>query len=301
MEKYSKDFIQYSGEKVKEETKHLALYFFLHITLYIVLIFFMIFFAWYTFFVTSHKFYAVKGVSMMSTLNGQITEEQLIYETSKAQKISYDGVYVEKNGRFDVFDIVVIEKPDSDSVIKRVMAVEGDWITIAKGQTADGEECFYFYRIAKDQIKEDVTSDQARVYENGQNGYSIYNGSTLWVHKSTTDAYREISVDVGENTISNAYEFNFYLTFLKYYGTEQDRFNYFVSQEGLVYVQVPEGKLFYMGDNRQYSTDSREVGFCDKTYVVGRTEIIVYNYNFVNRLWEVVKFYFKEMETFFAR
>ena len=49
------------------------------------------------------------------------------------------------------------------------------------------------------------------------------------------------------------------------------------------------------------STDSREVGFCDKTYVVGRTEIIVYNYNFVNRLWEVVKFYFKEMETFFAR
>ena len=181
------------------------------------------------------------------------------------------------------------------------MAVEGDWITIAKGQTADGEECFYFYRIAKDQIKEDVTSDQARVYENGQNRYSIYNDSTLWVHKSATDAYREISVDVGENTISNAYEFNFYLTFLKYYGTEQERFNYFVSQEGLVYVQVPEGKLFYMGDNRQYSTDSREVGFCDKTYVVGRTEIIVYNYNFVNRLWEVVKFYFKEMETFFAR
>lgn len=250
---------------------------------------------------TSHKFYAVKGVSMMSTLNGQITEEQLVYETNKAQKISYDGVYIEKNGQFDVFDIVVIEKPDSESVIKRVMAVEGDWITIAKGQTASGEECFYFYRIANDQVKEEVSSEQARVYENGQNGYSIYNDSTLWVHKSATDSYREISVNVGEETITNAYEFNFYLTFLKYYGAEQERYNYFVSQEGLVYVQVPQDKLFYMGDNRQYSTDSREVGFCDSAYVVGRTEIIVYNYNFVNRLWEVVKFYFKEMETFFAR
>lgn len=301
MENFDNDFIQYSGKKVKEETKHLALYFFVHITLYVVLIFFMIFFAWYTAFTTMHKFYAVKGVSMMSTLNSQITQSQLdninidITSANNAQNLSYDGVYIEKNVQTEIFDIVVIEKSDASSVIKRVMAMQGDYITIAKGENENGDECFYFYRIESGADLSNFADESAKVYENGQNGYSIYNSSTLWTHKKSQSS--PVTVTVGENV----YEYNFYNTFLSSYGTQNEKYDFFVSDAGLVYVKVPEDKVFYMGDNRQYSSDSRENGFCDTSDIVGSADIVVYNYNFVSRLWEVVKFYFKEMETFFAR
>ena len=77
--------------------------------------------------------------------------------------------------------------------------------------------------------------------------------------------------------------------------------NVYVSENGLIYVQVPEGKYFCMGDNRGHSDDSRKNGFYDVEYIVGRVEFIVYDHNFGNRLWEVVKYYFGQVEEFFAR
>ena len=41
--------------------------------------------------------------------------------------------------------------------------------------------------------------------------------------------------------------------------------------------------------------------FEDASKIVGRGEIVVKNFNFVNRLWEVIKFYFSEVEKFFAK
>ncbi|ALX48679.1 signal peptidase I [Lentibacillus amyloliquefaciens] len=37
--------------------------------------------------------------------------------------------------------------------------------------------------------------------------------------------------------------------------------------------EVPEGKLFVMGDNRQDSLDSREIGFIDAETLVGKVDI----------------------------
>ena len=292
MSKYNKDFIQYSEEKVKDETKHLALYFTTHIFLYIILIFFLIFFAWYTVFITTHKFYEVRGVSMMPILNNQITEEQLINDTENAQNLAYDAVYVDKITNPEIFDIIVVERPGSSSVIKRLMAREGDYITIAKGESPNGAECFYFYRIPSGVNPEDYSDEQALVKENGENGYQIYNSETLWIHKAKSQI---VTASIGPWE----YEYNFYSTFLARYEIDSD--GYYVSESGLVYVQVPENMVFYMGDNREYSSDCRENGFCNEDYIVGRAEFIVYDYNFANRLWEVIKFYFREMEDFFAR
>ncbi len=280
---------------MKDETKNLTLYFITHITLYIVLLFFVIFFAWYTVFVTTHKFYAVYGPSMMSTLNSQIKPNEI----AVSRKTSYDAVYVDTLTKPKAFDIVVVERPNSDSVIKRLMAVEGDYITIAKGKTESGEECFYFYRIANGENIEEFLDDDAKLVENrGENGYNIYSYQDWFDNREVSV---DISVEVEGQVFTNNYEENFYLTFLDGYGKTDVELDYFVSNSGLIYVKVPEGKVFCMGDNRGHSTDSRENGFFDKNFVVGRAEFIIYNHNFVNRIWEVIKFYFSEVEKFFAR
>lgn len=42
---------------------------------------------------------------------------------------------------------------------------------------------------------------------------------------------------------------------------------------------VPEGTIFVMGDNRPYSSDSREWGFLDKSKVVGRSMVRVFPFS----------------------
>lgn len=290
MSNFDDNFIQYSKDKVKNETKHLALYFTVHITLYIVLLFFLIFFAWYTVFISTHKFYAVAGPSMKYTLNRQIDDND--------SNSSFDAVYVDKISKVRLFDIVVIEKPKANSVIKRLMAFEGDFITVAKGVTDAGEDCFYFYRIPKNSDLESFSDENARLNEvSGDLGYKI-RGYEDWY--KNREATLDINVEINGQNFAHQYELNFFQTFLDGFESNQS-FNYHISADGLVYVQVPEGQVFYMGDNRGHSTDCRERGFADYDFIVGRTEFIVYNYNFGNRLWEVVKFYFNQMEDFFAR
>jgi len=42
---------------------------------------------------------------------------------------------------------------------------------------------------------------------------------------------------------------------------------------------VPEGTIFVMGDNRPYSSDSREWGFLDKRKVVGRSMVRIFPFS----------------------
>lgn len=289
MDKYNEDFIQYSEKKVKNETKHLALYFVVHITLYIVLLFFLIFFVWYTVFISTHRFYAVAGPSMKYTLNRNISDND--------RTTADDAVYVDKISTPNLFDIIVIEEPNEESKIKRLMAVEGDYITVAK----EGDY-FYFYRIPSGADLSTFSDEEAKMIETtGENGYQI-RGYEDWREFRTASSL--IEVEAGGETKSNQYENNFYNIFLRAFvdnDFQSNGFNYHISENGLIYVQVPEGQFFYMGDNRGHSTDARENGFCDWEYIVGRAEFIVYDYNFGNRIWEVIKFYFSEMEKFFAR
>ncbi|MGN1201166.1 MAG: S26 family signal peptidase [Candidatus Caccovivens sp.] len=291
MSKFDGDFIQYSEQKVKNETKNLAVYFILHISLYIVLLFFAIFFVWYTVFVSTHSFYAVQGASMKYTLNSQILDGDT--------ESSYDAVYVNRLDSLRDYDIVVLNREGSSPIIKRLMATEGDYITIAK--VPDGT--YRFFRIKNPTTEElaNISDDEAMLdEESGELGYRI-RGYSNW--KATCFETEDIAVDVGGQTLVNRYEDYFYGTFLSYYGQEGAPYNYYVSANGLIYVQVPQGKVFCMGDNRGFSTDSRAKvnGFFDRTQIAGRTEFIVYNFNFGNRILEVVKFYFSEVEKFFAR
>lgn len=49
-------------------------------------------------------------------------------------------------------------------------------------------------------------------------------------------------------------------------------------QEGVEKI-VPDGSIVVMGDNRPYSSDSREWGFLDKSRVVGRSVVRIFPFN----------------------
>jgi hypothetical protein len=290
MNTFNNDFIQYDKKKGKKETKNLAVYLTTTITLYIFLLFFAIFFTWYTVFISTHKYYKVVGPSMKSTLNATIADTDI--------DKSIDAVYVNTMSKVRVFDMIVAERGEDD-VIKRVLAQEGDFITIAKDVTGNTQN-YYFYRIAAGQNPQEISDADAMLDEStGENGYKI-RGYADWNNNRSPYSH---AIEVGGATLTNSYETIFYNTFLKQFeGKDLATYdNVYVSENGLIYVQVPEGKYFCMGDNRGHSDDSRKNGFYDVEYIVGRVEFIVYDHNFGNRLWEVVKYYFGQVEEFFAR
>lgn len=279
------EFIQDIDKKKKEETKSIALYLTTHITLYIVLIFFLIFFIWYTVFSVTHRYYIVEGASMQPYLNASIAPT----DTSSSQ----DAVYVNLNGKIEVYDVVVIEgvSKTSPSIIKRVVAEEGDFVSIAKSGNS-----FFLFRIdAEDMTLNEnneyttlVSDENALVFENERNtGYEIryddWNGVDERVYNGVH------------------YDYGFYSQFIQGYVNESDAYSYYVSSDNLIYVQVPEGKTFCLGDNRAHSSDSRTYGFISYDNIVGDVEITVYNYSFVNRVFEVIKYYYYQVEEFFAR
>ena len=281
----NEDFIQYNDKKKKKETGSIAVYLTTHITLYIVLLFFLIFFAWYTGFSVTHRYYEVRGASMKPTYNASISNTD--------DHSSHDAVYVNLYDRIGNGDAVVIgdvtlSNGQTGNIIKRVIASEGDFVTIASYRS----ELFVYRILASDMIFDGdgtpvdcvyTDSSQVRVYENSNDtGYSI--SKEDW------------------NSTILGYDSEFYSKFLDQTSNEVHQANYtYFTFDSLIFVQVPENSYFCLGDNRGHSDDSRYFGFFDESQMAGRVEIVVYDYSFVNRVWEVIKFYYKEVEEFFAR
>ncbi len=300
---FDKNFIQYSDKAKKEETKSIALYLTVHITFYIIILFFAVFFSWYTVFISTHSFYTISGESMMPTFNAQL-------EDSKAEdkeKVSYDAIYVDRSTRAKVFDVIVMREQvegSSVSVIKRLMAEGGDYISLALDNKSNQ---VHFYRIAKDAILGEVSDEEAMLDETTNiNGYHIKDQQE-WTNKFFFSEIYD-TTEIGDyKYVSNFVSYymnlsNQEVTLLQGGQNLAKRSDIYVSETGLVYVKVPEGKIFYLGDNRANSRDSMwYTEFCDEKNIIGRGEIVVKDYNFANRIWEVVKFYFSEVEKFFAK
>ena len=144
LNRFDRGFIQNTKADIKNEKHSLNFFWFWTIPLYIILLFFFIFFTWYTIFVSTHGYFWVQGASMKNTFNNTVADTDA--------RTSVDAVYINKNERVSTFDVVVVKDNSGETVIKRVMAQEGDYITILKGEY-DGHNCFYFYRIPANVFK----------------------------------------------------------------------------------------------------------------------------------------------------
>lgn len=293
---FDNEFIQYNETKGKKESKNLALSLAVQIIAYILLLFFAIFFIWYTAFVTTHKYYLVYGASMKNTLNSSLSLDD---GTS-----TEDAVYVDCISKIKLYDVIVAKRENKkNAIIKRVMALEGDYVSVAVHKDDSGNSNFYFYRIAAGTDLSNFKDEDALLDESlAVNGYTIYGYESWSENRDVMTFVSEGGVDASHYS-AHLYEEAFFARFLDGHLSEiaEGNENFYVSESGLVYVKVPEGKFFCMGDNRAYSSDSRENGFYDMKEIVGRVEIVVYNHNFGKRLGSVAKYYFSEIEKFFAR
>lgn len=267
---YEKDFVQIDKKTEKQEDAKLTFYLVTRSLLYVLIFFFAFFFCWYIFFISTHTFFVVSGQSMAPTLNASGSDT--------------DAVYVDRLTPAKLNDIVVIETSSKD-IIKRVVAVEGDYVSIYM----DGDN-FYLHRISSGTDIEGLTGADTLVNEtSGDSGYTI-NDSYCWGNHSSAVLHDGVT-----------YEPRFFSTYLLDYANGSTTTYSFVELDGAIYVQVPEDCVFYLGDNRSNSQDGRDNGFASLENVVGRVEIVVYDYNFGNRLGSVVNFYFEEIEKFFKR
>ena len=139
------------------------------------------------------------------------------------------------------------------SVIKRLLALDGDQISIAKVHVVQGNDNYTEYRFMR--IKEG-SSEIEIVYEDYIAGYGIWNSY----------------VPILDNEVY--YEPYFYRMFLE---DSQTTTHYVEGVGNVKFYTVMPGQIFYMGDNRTGSTDARWTGTDSQENVIGRVVSIVHN------------------------
>ena len=217
--------------------------------LVILVVFYVLLFITNSWFQNNYRYVTINGTSMQPTLN----PNPVNINGNDVQ----DAVYIKLTSEDITYgDIIIIDKSTynyNTSVIKRLLALDGDQISIAKVHVVQGNDNYTEYRFMR--IKEG-SSEIEIVYEDYIAGYGIWNSY----------------VPILDNEVY--YEPYFYRMFLE----DSRTTTHYVEGVGNVkFYTVMPGQIFYMGDNRTGSTDARWTGTDSQENVIGRVVSIVHN------------------------
>ena len=201
-----------------------------------------------------YQYYPVSGTSMQPTIN---PDAFLGSDEDKLQ----DGVFIRVGANVEYRDIAIIQRPnEKNTVIKRVIAKEGDWISICVDPALQGTD------------------------EYNYNTYVIRSG-TGYIQQLNEDYTEPADNDLWISRYPARYDSDSYYTY------ERDFYNgYFANPVNLNQIKVVEyngkkmkfyvlgkGEMFYMGDHRSNSGDARNSGIAQEDWVVGKVVCIVHN------------------------
>ncbi len=203
-------------------------------------------------FYTKYTYITVVGTSMQPTLNKD--PSYTLIDDNRMDNIQ-DGVYLEKTKDIDYGDIIVLNTVDnptenSTTLIKRAMAFGGDYVSIARVKDK-GLNTYRFLRVKKNTNRVEI------LYEDYIKSYQLWDGMSF----------------VEMNGV--VYQREFYDN---YNGPTYNPMNFTVNGTEIKFFQVPEDNIFFLGDNRSGSSDSRSsFRTFNKSRVVGKVVKIVKN------------------------
>lgn len=213
-------------------------------------------------FVANYEYVKVVGLSMQPTLNSVPVME-------KGKQVQ-DGVYIRLTNNVDYGDIIIIDKGEH-SVIKRMIAKDGDKLSIAKVNTQNGEQ----YRVLRIRYGSNKVENMYEEYIEGTckslDGNVYHVGYDLW------------SAQNGRTEGGVEYENSFYTNYISN-GIYQTSTVSYDDQE-IKFITVSAGKFFYLGDNRTNSSDSRSVGLESYDNIIGRVVSIAHNASSYKNSW----------------
>lgn len=242
---------------------------------YIFLVYFILFSIYiggYIYFRNTYELSEVFGASMQNTLNPNVY----------SQNEGDDLVYVNIKKEPEKFDIIVIKDKDTTGkeikLIKRVIGMPGDLITIKK-DTGFGGDGFYHIYYGNRETQEIEKLDETYI-----KSYREWTNS-------------KISHIVGDIEYEDEFHTNFIVS-----GKYET-----YTIDGTTFFEVPEDNIFYLGDNRARSSDSRARGTGERKNVEGVAEIILSDAAKTNanvfgiKFKSIFSFLWKELTRFFAR
>lgn len=259
------NYLPYEEHYQDRKAEKVALRLF-YIFVYILLIFYGIMFVTDIAFNTKYRYITVEGLSMQPTLNtNPILDGDKYYQ---------DGVYVLLTQEVDYNDIVIVSRPNdvkgkpNYTVIKRAIAFEGDKISIVKLPT--GEYDMFGLPITEYRLvlQKKGEKEAKVVYEDYIKSYAEwdYIASTSYEGlRYDSDFYHDY-IQKGLTTTATV--------------TYQNKLSETVSEEVELFTigsdsDTDDRQVFYLGDNRLGSKDSRENGTTDQSMIVGKVIYIV--------------------------
>lgn len=197
----------------------------------------------------------VTNISMQPTIN---PDPSIVYDKDGNAVKVQDGVILDKYPKLSHGNIVVLHIPNKSeigyiSLIKRIIGFGGDYISIKAVETEEGEQ-FRVFRRKAGSLEVERLDESYVVYEN-------------WpVTNNTSKLYNGVK-----------YDMKFFNVFLNG-GEDHDKNVYrFSDDDNTLYYKVPEGQIFFLGDNRAESADSRDLLYKTRPVetVVGKAVYIV--------------------------
>ncbi len=254
---------KYFQDEVEEKKTNKVFYKFIIAIALVYLAIFAIVYSYHA----NFEYVTINGPSMQNTLN----PNPELRDENEVQ----DGVIVKLSTDADYGDIIVIDRGEKvSSIIKRALAFEGDYFTIASIDFNGGRD-YRFMRIKAGTNEVEIINEpyiKSYEYWNMIEGYTsngiVYEG-VLYPEYTQELHYSTTTFDVKIDGQTHAIEF----------------------------FKVPEGEVFYMGDNRTASLDARVYGTTKQSNIYGYVVKIVHNGTFIKD--NPVKWFFQQIGDFF--